>query len=94
MKGWLLIIAVILLGVGSFCRGCFVSEDVAVRALEKMGFTDIEVTHHAWFAVSLRGCSKSDAAKFTARATNPAGKEVTIEVCSGWILKGATIRSD
>jgi hypothetical protein len=76
----------------AFGRGCWVGESVAQTALDKAGYTDIEITDHAWFIVGLRGCSTSDAARFTATAKNNNGKEVSLTVCSGWILKDATIR--
>lgn len=88
---WTVVIAFLCFAA---CRGCLVSEKTAYSAVEKMGFTDIKVVYHAWVFVFLRGCSKSDAAKFTVEAVNPIGKQVTIEVCSGWLFKGATIRSD
>lgn len=77
----------------SACRGCMVSEDVAVRALETNGFSDIKITDHDYFALVLRGGSTDDAARFTAEATNPVGKRVTVEVYTGWLFKGATIRT-
>jgi len=73
-------------------RGACVSPDGAVSSARAMGFEDIEVTEHAWFAVGLRGCGTSDAARFTLRGTNPRGSRVNLVVCSGWLLKGDTVR--
>lgn len=75
-------------------RGFWANESTAVRALEKQGYSDIRILDHSWFMVSVRGCSNSDAAKFSAVAKNPVGKEVECFVCVGWPFKGATIRTD
>jgi len=85
-----LIIAMLFVGIFG---GMFVSEQVAIKALDDQGYSNIKITHHAWFLISLRGGDKRDAARFTAVATNPAGKTVTIYVFTGWLFKGATIRS-
>jgi len=76
------------------CRGALVDKDVAIRALEKQGYSNIEIINHQYFWVGWKGCDSKDAAKFTAHVTNPAGKQVEVFVCTGWILKGATIRTD
>lgn len=87
----LVVFAIIALAFGCG-RGVLVNENVAVRTLESQGYTDIHVTDHSWFAIGWRGCDEKDAARFTVRAKNPAGKEVTVYVCSG-LLKGGTIRT-
>jgi hypothetical protein len=87
----LVVVAVIFLSV---FRGAFVGEDIATRALEKQGYSDIRITKHNWFLIGLRGCDARDAAKFTAKVKNPAGKDAEVFVCTGWIFKGATIRTD
>ena len=74
-------------------RGAFVSQDVAVRAVEALGFSDIQVTDHSWFAVGMRGCDGKDAARFTVQAKNTTGKKVGVYVCSGLVFKGATVRT-
>jgi prepilin-type N-terminal cleavage/methylation domain-containing protein len=73
--------------------GLFVPERKAVAALQTQGFSDVLITHRAIWFVALRGGEKSDAVRFTATATNPAGKPVTVYVFSGWLFKGATIRT-
>lgn len=86
---------VILFPVAFFfgaCRGVFASEDAAITALEAQGYSDIQIVDHAWFAVGFRGCDEKDAARFTAKATNPAGKAAEVYVCTGVIFKGGTIR--
>ena len=94
----IVIIALFLLIVGSImffglCRGILVDESVATKALEKQGYTEIEIINHDWFLIGFRGCDKNDAAKITAIAKNPIGQEVEVFVCCGWPFKGATIRS-
>jgi hypothetical protein len=74
-------------------RGLLVSESTAVKALETQGFSNIKIESHDWFAISWRGGSKDDVARFTAHATNPAGKRVEVHVYAGWPFKGATVRS-
>jgi len=89
----IMIVVVIAIMVFSMCRGAFVSDDIAYRAAKNQGFKNVKVVDTAWFAVGLRGCSSHDAARFTIQATNPAGDEVECYVCSGWLFKGATIRT-
>ena len=87
------IMIAVILGVAGLTRGALVSEATAIQALQKSGYTDIQIESSAWFAVGLRGCSEKDAARFVASATNPNGAFVEkIIVCSGWPLKGVTIR--
>ena len=87
-----ILILFFIITILSLCRGSCVSNDIAFKTAEVQGFTEIEVIEHVWFGVGLRGCSSSDAARFTVQAKNSNGKPVTIYVCSGWILKSATIR--
>lgn len=64
-----------------------------MRALETQGYSDISITGRDWLFYGFTGCDKNDAVRFTAEATNPAGKKVEIYVCAGWPMKGATIRT-
>ena len=89
----LIVLVVVLVIAMAFARGVLVSEDVAIRALETQGYTNIKIIDHSWFALGLRGGSEDDAARFTATATNPIGKTVEVEVYTGWIFKSATIRT-
>lgn len=77
-----------------FSRGIFVKENVAIKSLEKQGYSNVEVTKRGWFFVGFSGCDMNDASKITTNATNPAGKQIEIFVCTGWPFKGATIRTD
>jgi hypothetical protein len=74
-------------------RGSCASSDQAIRAVENLGFTDIEVVDKAIWFIGFRGCDSKDAALFTVRGKNPAGKVVEVGVCVGWPFKGATVRS-
>lgn len=85
-------VIIVLMIVFSMFRGAFVNQDIAVRALDTAGYTEIEIIDEAFFFMALRGGEKSDAARFHAKAINPVGKEVDVYVFSGWLFKGATIR--
>lgn len=87
------VIFVLLVATYQFGRGLFVSEDTAIKALETQGFSNITIESHDWLAIGWRGGSKDDVARFTAHATNPAGKRVEVYVYAGWPFKGATVRS-
>ncbi|MCK9273016.1 hypothetical protein M0P65_05710 [Candidatus Gracilibacteria bacterium] len=77
-----------------FSRGIFADINLAIKSLEKQGYSNVEVTNMDWFFVGFRGCDMGDAAKITTNATNPAGKQTEIFVCTGWPFKGATIRTN
>lgn len=87
---WLMFLVVVVIAL---CRGMLVDESKAVRHLQTLGFSNIEITDKSWLFVPFLGCSEKDAAKFTANATNPAGGNVQVEVCVGWPFKGATLRT-
>ena len=89
----LLLVLFFLLFLAGSVRGCFARPQTAERALKIQGYRDVAITDHAWFAVGLRGCDMNDAARFTATALNPRGEKVELFVCTGWPLKGATIRT-
>lgn len=88
---WCVVLVVIVICFG-LSRGSCVSKDIATRTLEAQGYRDVEVVDTAWFAVGMRGCDKNDAVRFTVRATNPAGQQTEVYVCSGAFLKAGTIR--
>lgn len=88
-----LLVTVVLVGL-LFFAGLFIQESTAQSALEKQGFTDTRIIEKQWFMVGMRGCDRSDVAKFTVRVVNPAQKAVELFVCVGWPFKGATIRSN
>ena len=72
--------------------GMWVPESRAVTALETQGFSDIRVIDKDIWFVGWKG-GHGDAVRFTASATNPIGKQVTVYVFAGWPFKGATIRT-
>ena len=74
-------------------EGSFVDDSIAIKALQKQGFTDINITGKEWLFVGFRGCSEDDSVKFTAIAKNPRNETVEVYVCSGWLFKGSTVRS-
>ena len=75
--------------------GCMVNEKKAHTALEKAGYSQVEVTDRSNYFVLIRGGGKGDVVRFTCKAKNPAGKDVKdIYVFAGWPFKGTTIRTD
>lgn len=78
-----------IFAVLAVCVACIACSDgpTARRALENMGFTDIEIYGWGPFA----GCGENDTFVTKFRATGPKGNKVNGVVCSGW-LKGATVR--
>jgi len=78
----------------SFIRGVFTNENEAIRALEIQGYSNITILDKDFFFVGVRGCSSHDAAKYTAKVTNPLNKEVEVFVCVGFPFKGSTVRSE
>jgi hypothetical protein len=78
----MIVMALICLGLS----GCYSTSD-AEKALQAEGFTNVEVTGHAWFA-----CSKDDFYGTSFNATNSQGKRVSGSVCSGFPFKNSTIR--
>lgn len=66
--------------------GC-TSKNDAERALTAQGFTNIEMTGYDFFS-----CGKDDFYHTGFKATNVKGQTVTGTVCSGLLIKNATIR--
>ncbi len=93
------IITIIMVGIALIVfgflmvAGSLVNESVASEALQKLGFTDINITKKDWFLVGFKGCGEGDSVKFSAIAKNPRNQTVEVYVCSGWLFKGATVRS-
>jgi len=78
---------VLFVGLSFLLAGC--GENTAVRSIEALGFTNVQLTGSAWV-----GCSDSDdlfwSHKFSALGAN--GKPITGVACGG-LLKGYTIRT-
>lgn len=76
----------VLLSVG-FCK-----PTEARKAMEKGGFSEIQIAHTHRFVAPLHGCGRDDLVVYEVRAINPIGKPVSITVCDG-LFKHATVRS-
>ena len=76
------------LALGLTLSACSMSNDRAIKALEGVGLTDIQLTGYSFFA-----CSEDDTFNQGFRAKNAKGDPVEGAVCGGW-FKGATVRFD
>lgn len=74
-------------------QGILVSKKSAITALETQGFSNITITKRQWHWIKMRGGSEDDDVRFTATATNPAGKQVKVYVYAGWPWKAATVKT-
>lgn len=84
---------IFLMYLFTFGQGILISESSAVKALETNGFSNIKIVKKQWHFVKMRGGSDGDDVRFTAKATNPAGKEVTVYVFAGWPWKAASVKN-
>lgn len=66
--------------IGIMCAGCS-DANTAQRALDNMGFTDIETLGWTFWG----SCGDNGGFKTKFRAKNAKGKVVTGLVCNGWI---------
>ena len=87
------IVAIVFILFVACLFGQFADKRVAENTLVTNGFSNIKLIDRDSVFVGFKGCGKGDVALFTFTATNPIGKNVTVKVCQGWPLKGATIRS-
>jgi len=94
MRALIYIIIFIVLIFIDGIPGKFVENERATKALETQGYSDVTITDKSTFFISWNGCSSGDSAKFDVTATNPAGKKVKLFVCTAWIFKGSTIRTE
>jgi hypothetical protein len=96
MKNWLgFLIGFLFITATTFmisCRGIFVSEDAATRALRAQGFADVVITRRSHLLMGCSGCDGHDATRFDAVATNPRGEKTKVYVCVSWPFKGSTVR--
>ena len=92
MKG----ILFVCLAVACLSSGCgfLVSDDRTAEAVEKQGYSDVQLQHIHVFFVHLFGCSKGDAAAYKMSAKNALGRRVDLTACAGWPFKGVTIRTE
>ena len=66
---WALILIVL-----TSLKGFWVDVDSLIQDLERLGYSEIKILHHAWFLIAFRGGGKDDVAKFTISAKNPTGR--------------------
>ena len=94
--GLFIVLACVLLfaiGVGvEGCAGSLANEDKAVSLLEVQGFSDVRLLERNNFFAPFHGCSKDDTTHYVFAATNVAGRQVHVQVCQGWPLRGPHIR--
>jgi len=94
MIGWIpLVVTITFLVFVSCVAGRFANQNVAEKALTTNGFTNIKLVKRSSIFAGVQGCDKADLTVFTFSATNAIGKTVQVNVCQGWPIKGATIRS-
>lgn len=86
-KSLFMLFVLLLIVLFGLFGGKFANQEIAERALEKQGFSNIQIISHQWAFVKWHGCSYNDVAKFKAKATNTAGKKVEVSVCTGWRLR-------
>jgi len=86
------IVATVFIVVAGCAFGQFADQRVAENTLVTNGFTNVKLIDRDSIFVGFKGCGKGDTVLFTFTANNPVGKYVTVNVCQGWPLKGATIR--
>jgi len=86
------VLVVACFGIGACC-GTLTDSGKAVQLLRDLGYSDIQIIHRDTWFVDFKGGASEDNALYVIRATNPSGKEVTVQVFMGWPWKGATIRS-
>jgi hypothetical protein len=90
-----IIAGLIFLSVGLgvlYLQGVSIRPVVAITALTSQGYDNVYVTNKAIFAVSWRGCTHGDVARFTAVAQNLSRKSVEVYVCASFPT-GATVRT-
>lgn len=90
-----LLVGGIIFGIVAYCSGATIDDDaVPIKALDDAGYTKAAILTRE-VVLGWEGCGKDDGSVFTARAVNPAGKEVTMLVCCGgnWSFKSCTVRS-
>ena len=93
VKGWLPLLVAISTYIFITCiAGNFANENVAKQLLITNGFSNVKLIDRDSVFVGFKGCDRYDLTKFRFHAINASKQPVTIYVCQGWPLKGATIR--
>lgn len=79
------IVVIIALGILAGCT----DPQGAVKTLNGAGYSDIKTGGYSWFA-----CGKDDTYSTSFTAKGPTGVSVSGAVCSGWLFKNSTIRTE
>lgn len=87
------VLFVVVIFLDAMCGVC-ASKEATINAVEKQGYSNVQVLDKHIFFTGWRGCSSADAAVFEIRATNARGQDVDILACAGWPFKGVTVRTE
>ncbi len=91
--GVVLLLIAILVG-GPMCQGALIHNDIATRALEEGGYSNVEVISKDIWWIGCSGGHEDDAVLFHCRALNPNNVSVEVDVyASYWPWSSATIRT-
>jgi hypothetical protein len=89
----LVLLGLIFVGLYLVVTRGFPDEASAKTAIEANGFRDVtDISRHYWGSSWVYGCSDDDAFAFTATATNANNQKVAVTACTGYFVKGYTIR--
>ena len=83
----------IIIGLFMLIRGVFVSDTATITAVEKQGYSNVQIESKIPVVACFFGADAQDAVVYKMQVTNPAGQRVEIDACSGWLFKGVTIRT-
>jgi hypothetical protein len=75
-------------------RGAFADHAVAIKAVERLGFTQAKVIDQTSLPLGMQGCDVGDAVRFTIKAVDADGRLQVVYVCADYWLKGANFRSE
>jgi hypothetical protein len=87
MRHLVAIMAVFIMGCGNL-----VSDQRVISAVEKQGYTNIQIVKKHILFPDYCGCGEGDDAAYDMIATNALGKSVDLIACAG-ITKGVTVRT-
>ena len=86
-------VAIVILVLMLAGCGTLIDDENVKKAVEKQGYSSVEILEKNIFFVDWRGCGDDDDAHFSMLATNARGNRVTISACAGWPFKGVTVRT-
>jgi len=90
---FVLLILIILLVSITFLTSSHYETRASIAATNQ-DYSDVQVSSCHYFFSDWYGCSPSDGWACKAKAKNSNGQNVDITVCTGWVLKGSTIRTN